>query len=300
MALIVCYGTISAWKVREHSVARLAAWETRWPRSGSTDPRPSYWPATASMGSSDQGNVAGMDDSRVDLPVVRGPMPAATVNSELLDPTRGLREGSASLTRRYPMLSKMGSYTITAQTWLIDDKWQYQRMGMGSNWQRRIPVLYALAEAPASLVNAYVQSVMAIINAPFAAQLAPLDHDPDFIYYGTLFGWGARLISTEGCSLSCTTDRRQLSGPSRNLSIKSRAIIPNAHVFPVWPKSWRWLSDRRKLPLDYTSGHWPRSRPSYTREPASIGRSGPVQIPQLQSNIQMLQQFLQTIQAEGQ
>ena len=30
MALIVCYGTISAWKVREHSVARLAAWETRW------------------------------------------------------------------------------------------------------------------------------------------------------------------------------------------------------------------------------------------------------------------------------
>ena len=30
MALIVCYGTISAWKVREHSVARLAAWETGW------------------------------------------------------------------------------------------------------------------------------------------------------------------------------------------------------------------------------------------------------------------------------
>ncbi len=111
MALIINYGTIAAWKVREHSVARLAVWETRWPRSGSTDPRPSYWPATATMESSDQGTVAGMDDSRVDLPVARGPLPGATVNSDLLDPTRGLREGSASLTRKYPLLGKMGSYT---------------------------------------------------------------------------------------------------------------------------------------------------------------------------------------------
>ena len=75
MALIINYGTIAAWKVREHSVARLAVWETRWPRSGATDPRPSYWPAAASMESSDQGTVAGMDDSRVDLPVARGPLP---------------------------------------------------------------------------------------------------------------------------------------------------------------------------------------------------------------------------------
>ena len=98
MALIINYGTIAAWKVREHSVARLAVWETRWPRTGSTDPRPSYWPATASMESSDQGTVAGMDDSRVDLPVARGPLPAATVNSESArSTTRGLREGSRGL-----------------------------------------------------------------------------------------------------------------------------------------------------------------------------------------------------------
>src|SRR5271157_3863406 len=122
MALIVNYGTIAAWKVRENSVARLAVWETRWPRSGSTDPRPSYWPARASMESSDEGTVAGMDDSRVDLPVARGPMPEATVDSNLLDPTRGLREGSAGLTRKYPLLGTMGTYAITAQTWLIDDK----------------------------------------------------------------------------------------------------------------------------------------------------------------------------------
>ena len=109
MALIVNYGTIAAWKVREHSVARLAVWETRWPRSGSTDPRPSYWwPAAASMESSDQGTVAAMDDSRVDLPVARGPLPPATVNSDLLDPTRGLREGSAGLTRKYRHVGQDG------------------------------------------------------------------------------------------------------------------------------------------------------------------------------------------------
>ena len=97
MALIYNYGIVAAWKAREHSVARLAVWETRWPRTGSSDPRPSYWwPAAATMESSDQGTVPGMDDPRIDLPVARGPLSGATVNSDLLDPTRGLREGSRS------------------------------------------------------------------------------------------------------------------------------------------------------------------------------------------------------------
>ncbi len=193
MALIYNAGVISAWKVRENGVARLAVWESRWPRSGPT--RPSYWPATATMEASDQGNVAAMDDSRVDLPVARGPLQGATVNSELLDPTRGLREGLAEMKRRCAYLPKMGEYPLNAQTWLIDDKWQYQtpKMGMGNNWLRRIPVIYyPLAAASRSLVNAYTQAVMAVESAPFRPQLAPLDSDPDFIYYSWFFGGGIR------------------------------------------------------------------------------------------------------------
>ena len=190
MALMINYGTMAAWKVREESVARLAVWQTRWPRTGTTDPRPSYWPAAASIGASDGGSVAGMDDSRVEQPVVRGPMPDTTVNTELFDPTTGLRQGTAGYTRDFPLMRKFKAYTINAQTSLIDNKWQYQRMGMGSNWQRRMPVLYNLAEAPASLSNSYLQSVLALVNAPFASQLAPLNHDPDFLYYQALFGWG--------------------------------------------------------------------------------------------------------------
>ena len=165
------------------------------------------------MKASDQGNVQGMDDSRVDQPVARGPLKGATVNSELLDETRGLREGSAGLTRGYPYLGKLGEFTINAQNWLVDDKWQYQRMNMPDNWERRIPVIYTLAEAPASLMNSYIQAAEAIANAPFSAQLRPLDNDPDFIYYGALFAWGGPPDFQPRFHQLCSTDRT-LTGKS--------------------------------------------------------------------------------------
>ncbi len=143
------------------------------------------------MESSDQGTVAGMDDSRVDLPVARGPLPQATVNSELLDPTRGLREGSAELTRKYPLLGKMGTYTIDAQTWLIDDKWQYQRMGMGSNLAAANSGVVRPGRGP-GVAGEFLRAVR-VGDRPGAVPQPTgvrLDNDPDFIYYGTLFGWG--------------------------------------------------------------------------------------------------------------
>jgi len=299
MALIINYGTIAAWKVRENSVARLAVWETRWPRSGSTDPRPSYWPATASMESSDEGTVAGMDDSRVDLPVARGPMPQATVDSNLLDPTRGLREGSAGLTRKYPLLGTMGTYAITAQTWLIDDKWQYQRMGMSSNWQLRVPVLYALAEAPASLVNSYVQSVLAIAEAPFLAQLAPLDHDPDFLYYGALFGWGgAPDFYREWAYLQqmCTTDRA-LTDPAANSLIDR--VQGNNTKRPRVPTlaehmAHRFLGLYQRALSTFQSIL--NANPPAPPQMIALAQS---QIPALQTKIEELKNFLQTIQASS-
>jgi len=281
-------------------VARLAVWEARWPRSGATDPRPSYWPETASMGSSDQGTVAGTDDSRVDLPVARGPLPRANVNSELLDPTRGLREGSASLTRKYPLLCKMGSYTITAQTWLIDDKWQYQRTGLGDNWQRRIPVLYALAEAPASLVNSYVQSVLAIIRAPFLEQLRPLDNDPDFIYYGMLFGWGGPpdfysewVHVQQGCTTNhALTDRyvQQLIDHIQGNNTK-RPRIPSLaeHMAEKFLKLYTDALAAFRAILNQTN-------PPASPQMIALAQS---QIPQLNAKIAILKKFLQTIQTSN-
>ena len=297
MALIINYGTIAAWKVREHSVARLAVWETRWPRSGAACP--TYWPATASMGSSDQGTVAGMDDTGVDLPVARGPLPAATVNSDLLDPTRGLREGSASLTRRFPLLGKMGSYTISAQTWLIDDKWQYPRMGLGSTWQRRVPVLYALAEAPASQVNAYVQSVLAIMGAALQSQLAPLDKDPDFPYYGALFGWGGAPDFHPPVQSMCTTDRTLTDPAVQNLIDRIQGNNSTKPPIPSLAQTMALAFVSPQPPV----GLYQRALAAFqaiqnANPPASPQMIGLAQsqIPQLQSNIQQLQTFLQKIQ----
>ena len=191
MALMVNFGTVACWKVRALNVARHALWSTRWPRSGATDPRPNFWPQTAGVGAGGAGQAPMIDDPRVNQPVARGPLAGAEVNADLLDPTRGLREGSANLTRGFAMLGKMGTYHLNANTVMLDDRWQYPQMGLWANRQRRIPFIYALQKAPAGLVNAYVQTVVSILSAPLRDALKPLDRDDEFIFYGTLFGWGS-------------------------------------------------------------------------------------------------------------
>ncbi len=184
MALMVNFGTLACWKVRGLSMARLAVWGSRWPRSGDSTPRPAYWPAPGTVGTAGPVNVPQLDDARVDQPVARGPQfMQAQVNTELLDPTRGLRTGSAGLTRQYPMLGKLPQFQLTANTYMLDDRWQYPQMNMGSNTDHRIPILYTLPEAPDKYLNAYVQAYMNIINAPFQPQLQPLDNDPDFLAF---------------------------------------------------------------------------------------------------------------------
>jgi hypothetical protein len=153
-----------------------------------------------------QGCIEGMDDRRVDQAVARGVLPQANVNPDVLDPSRGLSEGRAELARKYPMMASLGSYRIQAQTWLIDDKWQYQQMGIGSNFDRRVPVIYNLSKAPPAIVQAFVHSVSAIVAAPFSAQLSPLDNDPDFIYYNMLFGLGGPRDFHPRVQVMCTLD----------------------------------------------------------------------------------------------
>jgi len=297
MALIVDFGTVAVWKVRAHSVARLEAWQARWPRSGSTDPRPPYWPATASMESSDQGAVAALDDKRIDLPVVRGPLPAATVNSRLLDPTGGLREGSAGLTRRFPFLGKLGTYTILAQTWLIDDKWQYQRTGLADNWQRRIPVLYALAEAPAELVSSYLQSVLAISQAAFQTQLAPLDADPDYLYYGSLFGWGGAPDFHPPVQPMCTIDRAVTDMSVQRLIDRIQGNRAKRRRVPSLAEAMaRAFLGLYQRALSAFQAILQQKKPPAPAEMIALAQS---QIPMLTAKIAALQQFLQTIQASS-
>jgi hypothetical protein len=189
-ALLINFGTAACWKVRAAVAARHAVWRSRHDRSGQRDPHPAYWPNTAGLGTSGGGAVTVLDDPLVDQPVARGPLPyGCIVNDDLLDPTRGLRLGTADISRRPPLLAKMGPYRFDVRHPLLNDTWQYHAMGIPENRWRRIPFLYALPKAT-GLATAYVQAVLAIYYAPFRPALAPLDRDPEYIAYGMRFGWG--------------------------------------------------------------------------------------------------------------
>jgi hypothetical protein len=190
MAAIINYGVVATWKVRALTVARHAAWGTRWPRSGNTDPRPENWPANASVGTGG-GSIDELSDPRVDHPVVRGPtLDAAIVNRPMLEPAHGFRRGTGQISRHFPML-RIPPFHLEASTGMLDNKWEFPHTGQDHNRDRRIPDLYELPRVSADLVTAYVQAVVAILSAVADPRIWPLDKDEEFIYYNQLFGWGS-------------------------------------------------------------------------------------------------------------
>ena len=186
MALMINFGTAACWKVRASIIARQKLWESRSGRSSGVNSQPDWWPGTSSTGG---GHIDELDDPRVDLPVARGPLlPWAEVNSDLLDPTRGLLTASADLDRAFPMLSSMGSYNLTARSALLDRKFTFSGdLSSSYHGTRRSPMLYVFQKAEAELGQAYVDAVVAILYAPFREALMPLDRDAEFQYYNTLF-----------------------------------------------------------------------------------------------------------------
>jgi len=201
MGLMINLGTVASWKVRSANIARESVWSTRWPRGAAASQRLN-WPAFPTGGVAQGQPLAVLDDPSVDLPVVRGPALGGTqVNRNLLDPTRGMLQGTATFNRVFPLLPRMlGNFTFRLRHPLLDDGWQYPRMGMRSNWQRREPVIYNLAKADPALVQRFVGAVVAIYFAPFRPQLDVLDRDQEiFAWYGSYHDFHPRLSGF--CSL---------------------------------------------------------------------------------------------------
>jgi len=208
MALMINFGTVASWRVRELSVARHAVWASRYPRGLARHPgglaedepgsliKPScWWPDEATMSAGGAGNLAELDDPAFYHPVVRGPLPMGTVvDDELLDPTRGLLRGTAHLSRPFPLLGSLGPYRMDAEELLLDRQWQHREMHADA-WDdqlwttrtRRMPVIYTLPQADAVYIEDFVSAVIAILYAPFHIDLAPLDRDDEFIYYSRRF-----------------------------------------------------------------------------------------------------------------
>ena len=234
MALMVNSGAVSRCKVQSQVAARHAVWSSRWPRSPDRSPRPDHWPDTLSAGPGGGATVPELDHSAVDHPVTRGPwLYDIQVNRSLLDPTQAVRHGSASRDAPYPMLTRLGDYHVSKRTHLLDNKWQFQRLGLHATRQRRIPVLYVFPRADDSLAVAYVMVALDIFYAPFREDLFPLDRDDEFIEYSDRFGWGSQAPEfhpdlTNCCRLdideSCCHDDRRVSFCCLNDSLVSTLV----------------------------------------------------------------------------
>jgi hypothetical protein len=283
MALIIIFGTVSCWKVR-----CLVA--TRWPRHGDSITPPPSWPATGKLASDWIGNIPNLDDPRVNQPVARGPLPLGNaVNSAVLDPTRGLRQDSASLVRNFPMLSKMGRINLSTKAPFLDDKWQYNWMGLGDIRQRRIPVLYVLAKAPATLVANYVATVRAILYAPFRRQLDPLDRDSDFIYYTG----GPREFHPRMSSF-CDTDRDSVAARVQDLIDRIQGRNDKVRRVDSLAKTMTnsFISMYQGVIAQYE--RLINSKPPNRPPAAEIARME-AEIPELKAKIKVLQDYAKTL-----
>ncbi len=208
MALMVNYGTVASWKVRGLSVARHVLWSQREGHAGSGYSATQYWPQgylrtsppAVSQGSRGWSvtSLNGIEQTDgANLPVARGPMvgdgvppPAQPfiVNQDLLDPARGMREGNSIVARGFPLLQRLGQYTLRSATQLLDGPWTFPALGARDNDDFRAPLLYTVPTTPDPMyAQNYIQAVVKIYYAPFQAALWPLDKDDEFRYWKQRF-----------------------------------------------------------------------------------------------------------------
>lgn len=185
MALTVDAGAAACWKLRAAMVARDAIWSSRWPRTGlATMPQPANWPVgNANSGiQGPGGQVQPLQDvnqiiPQISQPVARGPAlgPSTVVNS-LLDPTRGMTNGTSWIQQPLPLLPLLPPITYNLVHPLLTDGWQGPTAAMqtpanpanNSGIWGWLPsnILYQYAQAPQGVIQNYQNAVVAIWFSP--------------------------------------------------------------------------------------------------------------------------------------
>jgi hypothetical protein len=187
MALSVIVGNAACWKIRAAVVARNEIWSTRQPRSDTpADPWPAGWPQSAKMNHSGSRPLSDLNLPAFQNPLVHGPLPNVTVNSQLFDPTLSVHVGSDYIERTPAMLPRLGDYSFNVEHPLIDGTWAYWQTGQYSNETRRMPSLYPNTPHQNSGEKAaYDEAYQSIATASFRGNLAVLDHDEELrAFYG--------------------------------------------------------------------------------------------------------------------
>lgn len=190
MALTINAGTAACWKVRSAMVARDAIWSSRWPRTGlATMPQPANWPV-GNANSGIQGPGAPVQAlqslapilAQINQPVARGPViGASNVVTTLLDPTRGMMQGTSFIQQPMPLLPLFPPITYNLVHPLLTDGWQGGTGAMqtpanpanNSGIWGWLPsnILYQYAQAPQGIIQNYQNAVLAIWFSPSLQQI---------------------------------------------------------------------------------------------------------------------------------
>ncbi len=222
MALMVNFGTAASWKIRGLGAVRYSLWANRWPRSTASFPALTYWPGNTGVGAVDANLGENLVPPSVDGTPGLGPSGYVAPNTgnpttDVMNFELGFTQGSANLTRQFPLFTNLPPYRLTAQTDLLDNKWEFERMQwlhvyadssehpryLQSNMDLRVPVVYIMYPGvnQGAWAKAYSEARQTIIDLiqPFAIPPNPVANpnaaepplwalypDAEFKYYGSL------------------------------------------------------------------------------------------------------------------
>jgi hypothetical protein len=311
MALMINFGTAASWKVRTLCVARNKLWGNRAPRSTSNDPRPAKWPLQASTSVFPLGPQLDLDGPQTtDL----GPGGLViSPKSDALDPTLGMLEEQAGLTQRFPLMQRWPPYHLTGRTDLLDNTWEFQRMGIAYNTDMRIPVVYTLPSALNQEVYAEKYKLAAIEILKMLSTVAPgigepalgvLDREVDFITYGRIIQqFDPRKVP------GCPDFHPPRSGPGIGADLATSVVLVNNWVYGIGPQfDGNGLIDQIKggtHKIDGISTPPAESIPKfmtksfilfYTQTIMAYLNAGQTPPPELQKNANTLERYLLTLQ----
>jgi hypothetical protein len=250
MALIINFGTFAAWKVRAEANARNKVWvdvaaRFRDPQLNYSLPIPQNWAVFgASLTITRSGALlTELDDPRLVMPVVRGPLPQqfnTSVNSDLLDPATGFETGNAYLDRRYPLMTNWPVYHLEGHNSVMYKGWEFWQMGLSGNIQRRLvspPQPPGLYISPSASDDSFQQAMQGAESAVLAEQatgdLAALQNDPEWIMYmGSANNFYPQL------PIACTTDENAMKKLVNQTLISTRTgqiprlprVLKNAYI----------------------------------------------------------------------
>ena len=182
MAAIIAFGYASMWKVRSEVVARDVVWRTRFPRDAHDHVQVPEWPAEGSQRIASGDAIRSFNDSEVvQSPIIVGQIPEVTV-SDVLVFSRDVDVAETSISRRPPVLPRLGMINFDSFHEMLDSRFQVFEMGI-LNTMRRIPLIYQ-TDLDFILPSAEYQNALAKIDNPaHQRNLDPLERDPDFIRF---------------------------------------------------------------------------------------------------------------------